>query len=378
MKYQILAKELQCMASEQILSLVDKKELDEIKKTEEHPTFRAYAIAHEGGASGTIVGVGNVAMQYMRNIISQIHNKLKIGTPFFVHHAKGTNSHAGRTPIGKVVGKALETINGVLHEVAIAHIKPEFVGEPLDVASYEVSNMWIETDEERKRASAVSVGDITGIALGNSQFDTPGFPGATLLATVQAFVEGERNVTIDEIKTAIRTGGYTLSQIFEKEHILADQSVAEYARKEKQTEYEAKRRLQEDLGDKLDKMREERDSFASKIGALEAEATRAKAVSVFDALATERKLTDVQKAYVNKRIEKDFKSSGKDEAAVRKEITDFMQSSLQDLEETSVLLGIKTQDGKTPGVPNTDDVLNEDPSEEVDYTDPKNNPLILQ
>jgi hypothetical protein len=35
----------------------------------------------------------------------------------------------------------------------------------------------------------VGVDNVTGIALGNSKLDTPGFPGATLLGQLQAFAK---------------------------------------------------------------------------------------------------------------------------------------------------------------------------------------------
>jgi len=81
------------------------------------------------------------------------------------------------------VGKAIKTIQSKVNAIAITYIYPEYRGLPLDVASIE-ADVNINPDDS---VHDVDVGDITGIALGNSAVEKPGFAGATLLSQIQAF-----------------------------------------------------------------------------------------------------------------------------------------------------------------------------------------------
>jgi hypothetical protein len=68
-----------------------------------------------------------------------------------------------------------------------SYIRPEYRTLPLDVASIEAQ---VDMEQNaRGEIDIIDVGDVTAIALGNSKVEAPGFPGATLLGNLQAFVE---------------------------------------------------------------------------------------------------------------------------------------------------------------------------------------------
>jgi len=171
---------LQQMASSEIMNIIPKDIYDEIKQRDPHPLFQAYVVGHEGEATGEVVGVGRKILNWFSSAINKIWKKLNYGTKIF-HSHNIDSSHEGRQSIGEVVGKAIKTIKDKVNAIAIMYIHPEFRDLPLNVASIEV-DMNITDDNVHD----MNVGDITGIALGNSAVEKPGFEGATLLSQIQA------------------------------------------------------------------------------------------------------------------------------------------------------------------------------------------------
>jgi len=172
---------LQQMASSEIMNIIPKDIYEEIKQRDPHPLFQAYVVGHEGEATGELVGGGRKILNWFSSAINKIWKKLNYGTKIF-HGHNIDSSHEGRQSIGEVVGKAIKTIKDKVNAIAIMYIHPEFRDLPLNVASIEV-DMNINPDDS---VHDVNVGDITGIALGNSAVDKPGFADAGLLSQIQA------------------------------------------------------------------------------------------------------------------------------------------------------------------------------------------------
>ena len=172
---------LQQMAASEIVNIIPNDIYQEIKRKDPNPLFQAYVVAHEGGATGKMVGMGSKVLNCFSSAINKIWEKLKYGTKIF-HGHNIDSSHEGRQSIGEVVGKAIKTIQSKVNAIAIMYIYPEFRDLGLDVASIE-TDVQINPDDG---IHDVDVGDTTGIALGNSAVDKPGFEGATLLSQIQA------------------------------------------------------------------------------------------------------------------------------------------------------------------------------------------------
>lgn len=171
---------LQQMASSEIINIIPNDIYEEIKQRDPHPLFQAYVVGHEGEATGEVVGAGTKILNWFSSAINKIWKKLSYGTKVF-HGHNVDSSHEGRQSIGEVVGKAIKTIKDKVNAIAIMYIHPEYRDLPLNVASIEV-DMDIIDDSVHD----VNVGDITGIALGNSAVDKPGFADAGLLSQIQA------------------------------------------------------------------------------------------------------------------------------------------------------------------------------------------------
>ena len=172
---------LQQMASSEIINIIPKDVYDDIKQRDPHPLFQAYVVGHEGEAIGEEVGAGLRVLNWFSSAINKIWKNLKYGTKIF-HGHNIDSSHGGRQSIGEVVGKVIKTIRDRINAIAIMYIYPEFRDLPLNIASIEV-DVDINPDDS---IHDVNVGDITGIALGNSAVEKPGFAGAELLSQIQA------------------------------------------------------------------------------------------------------------------------------------------------------------------------------------------------
>ena len=336
----VLTARLQHMADSELLAMIPRDTLARIKSSDPNPEFRAYVIAHEGAAEGNMVGIGHRVMQYFRDAIIKLHDKLAMGTQIFHRHG-ATNDHAGRDPVGELAGKALRVIDGKLHDIAAIYVKPEHRHKPLDIASIEADVVF--TDDGGGKCTAVDIGDITGIALSSSAVERPGFAGATLLATIQAFVGGEeKTMTIEELKAEAKKLNAKPSDVFEADVLHADPIVHDKIEK---TGREAARRVKDgelaDLKKELQEANVRADAVQKERDAAKVEVLRGKTSSMLESLSGERKLTDAQKAFVKRGFEK-FKTESSDENGVKADLQKHLDSELKEFSDLAKMLGVET------------------------------------
>ena len=174
------------MAESEIKKIIPPYVMDDIKQKDPKPLFRAYVVGQEGQAEANWVGVGKLVKTWFASAIGSIVKKLWPGLKIFHNHSE-TNEHEGRTQIGEVAGSKATMIDDKTSAIAVAYIYPEYRELPLDVASIEVEVNIDPTIPDGVHADDVA--DVTGIALGNSKVNRPGFPGATLLGELQAMAE---------------------------------------------------------------------------------------------------------------------------------------------------------------------------------------------
>jgi hypothetical protein len=176
---------LQEMAESEILAMVPADRLKAMRDREPHPLIKAFVVGHEGESEGHLIGIGNVVKRWLRGMIQTLGQKVRAGLQLFHSHATGTNAHEGREAIGEVVGSMVKPIDGRESVIVACHIYPQFKHLPLDVASVEADATFVRNGAGT--VDIVDIGEVTGIALGNSTVNRPGFPGATLLGQLQAF-----------------------------------------------------------------------------------------------------------------------------------------------------------------------------------------------
>ena len=211
MDYEIIFNgDLQEMATDEIIHYIDPVQYTEIKKVDKNPLFKVFSLGHEGESTGKVLGVGEVVKKWVKNVIQMMHDKIKIGTKVFLHHNKD-NTHTGRLQLGKLVGKAIETLKNGLNTLGIIYISPEHREKKADIASIEAKFTWNPFTKEIR-----GISDITGIALGNSDNMQPGFKGAVLQAQLQEFHDNHIKdgigvkITLDELRKAYKEGKYKI------------------------------------------------------------------------------------------------------------------------------------------------------------------------
>ena len=180
---------LQEMSANAIADMIPQQRYDEIKAVDPHPKFMAFTIGHEGQARGNVVGMGNIVKRWFKSAVEKLHEKVRSGLQLFHGHA-ATNDQTGRRQIGEVVGKRLMQVDDRLSAVVACYIFPTAANLSLDVASIEAD---VELDVSQDGVRVVNVGELTGVALGNSAIETPGFEHASLLGQLTMFA-GEHGV----------------------------------------------------------------------------------------------------------------------------------------------------------------------------------------
>jgi len=306
--------ELQHMSESDMRDILDETAMAHIKFHDPDPTIKVYKIAHVGTAHGKIVGMGKQAIQYFEDAIKKIVDRLPLATRAFDGHGKDGNSHAGREPIGQVVGKTLKEIGGKLHAIAAMYIKPSARGRKLDCASIE-TNLTFEPQTDGIRL--VDLDEITGIALGDSNLVSPGFSGATMIGAFQAFEEklpkkGGSTMTREEIQAAIREGNLTPSDVFESSNLLSDKGVLELMSEERSKAYDWKQK-----NAKLQTRLEELEAkHGVQVSQLKAEVLKVQHLPMFERMAIERKLDARQKTFLGQRFQ-EFKTAADNEDGAR-------------------------------------------------------------
>jgi hypothetical protein len=381
------------MAVEEVLSLIPASEYQRIKDRDASPMFKAYVIGHEGESRGKAIGMGTVVARWMRSAIENLFKKLHAGLQVFHNHAT-TNEHQGRIPIGEVVSKALKTIGDKLTTIAIIYIKPEFRNLPLDIASIE-ADVRFKEDKSRSVYDA-DVDEITGIALGNSSMNTPGFEGATLLAQVQAFVNkksktthfagGNVEFTIEDAKALIKAEKLQPSDLFGVESLSDDSTVKGLiegaTKKAVAGEYAHRKREEETFDAKKKEFEAENKKLKDEVLSSKIEVSKTKIPALFAKVATDRKLSDVQKKFIEKRLEKNFVPKAVE--TLEQDFNKHVDSELDEFKSQAEVFGVKVEDKKQ------DDATDKKKTgaETVDtkqtgkiedkYLDPNTNPMIVR
>ena len=376
------------MAESEILDYVPARTYLEIKKKDPTPLFKAFVVGGEGTWKPSLVGFGQVVQKWFRSAVSKIVNLLETWTPVFHLHAT-TNAQDGRPIIGRVVGKAEKEIDGAASALAIIYILPEYQGLNLDIASIE-ADVNVMAGEKTSDIQDVNVLGITGIALGNSSVNKPAFPGATLLASLQAFAGknqpipgGNGKMTKEEIIAGIKDLRLNPSDLFQPTQIIGDPIVAEHVREKTVGEYAHRMRTDEafqkakgdwdkEKGD-LVKRAEKAEGVAIKVSSGEALKTTLKERKLVD--DTGKPKDEKLVKFINKNYEKSFKPT--DEASLKKDLDKFLDGAVDDFKD---LFG-----EPKPGAGEGGDAAAAAAAAAAggsgagaDLTDPKNNPLIPQ
>lgn len=244
------------LTPEQLRSNLSPKSLERISGKTVHPW-----IVGETGTSqpkDLSSGGNGVRLSWAKKAIQALKNAVKAGTKLFQNHGKGTNSHDDRKPIGEVVETfERELPDGRTQAIAVGLLDSDY--PDLDVCSIEAEVEWNE------RGEVLDVPVVSAVALGSSRTDSPAFPGAQRLASLQFFGEDKtedqkqetRTMTYAEIKAGVEELGLAPHRLFSVEQIREDNRLM----KDISKDFEAK---MEPLTAERDKLAEENKTLAEK------------------------------------------------------------------------------------------------------------------
>ncbi len=375
----------------EIEEFLDPKALTRAKQLDPHPTIKVFSIGHEGESNIHFPGFGDKTLHWAQAAVEWIRDKLHIGTPVFNQHTSPTNAIDGRQQIGEIIGRTTRKIGNVLNTLAAVHIFPDFRDEDLDIASIEAEMSFDHDDEQ---AWPTGINRITGLALSNSSTDQPGFPGATILGTVQAFAVqafADRKViqmaTRAEVKAFAQELGMKPSEVFGKEELTSDPTVVDHLKTEKHDLWNKNTRIEKELETSKDKFTALGETHAAEVKTLKTENLKSRVTPMFTALAVERKLPEQQLKFITANLE-DFSPTGEDESAVKVELNTFIDDQQKRFEAVAKdVFGIKEPlappdpNQPSPPVPPKDEHLQPPPDDDSMSVDselmkPENNELI--
>ncbi len=381
----ILAR-LLAMSESEILGMVSPRTIKDIKQEDPCPKLMAFIVGQEGDATPNQLGLGPVVTRWYQSAIEALTAKLGLGTPIYNGHA-GANTETNRTPIGEVVGKLMRKIGDVFSTVALTYIYPPFKEIPYDVASIEAT-VTVPDNAQVFDVQGVDVQAITGIALGNSAIDKPAFPGATLLAQLQAFAGNERTqggveMTLEDLKKAISDGKFKPSEVFDGKALVEDPFIVEHVKEEKGNEYYARKRNQVEYDEKIKKLEEERKTLQDQLQAHAQAALKTKARESFESVLVERpKLKEDERLvkFVRKQFDKSFTPT--EEAKLKDDLNKFVDAQVGEFTDLfgapQKSSGNTTPQGGKPAAGAKDGEGKKDEGGGNPLLDPKNNDLIPQ
>ena len=338
------------MAANEILSMIPPFVLEDIKRRDPKPLFKAFVVGQEGQAAATWVGVGKIVKTWFADAIGKLARRIFVGMRLFHNHAP-TNEQEGRIEIGEVAGTRTKNVDGKFSAIIAAYIYPEYKTLPLNVASIE-ADITIDSLDPNSDVRAVDVENVSAIALGDKAKNNPGFPGAELLGQLQAYEESYQiqsnkgaNMELQEVKDFLKERGLKPSDVFGKVEI-SDDPLVKGIIKDAETEasggeYAHRKRTKDALQKAKTAHEEETKTLKDENAALKKAGAKTTAETLITQKIIDRKLDTKQAEYIKaKKAEFD----PQDPETVDKEVDAFMDKALISFKQDAKIFGVETKE----------------------------------
>lgn len=302
------------MAQSEMMKMISPAIIQEIKRDDPKPKFRAYVVGHEGESTGSISADNftwiKVVKKWFKSAIRNLHDKITIGLPLFWGHSEENVTQRER--IGEIVGKKLAEVKDKLSVIVATYIKPEYATLPLNVASIEAD---IRLRDDGKDYAA-DVDAVHAVALGNDLDEQPGFKGATLLTQLFEFAQDNKiiyrsrnmELSLDDIKKVIKAESLKPGDLFSNADLSEDPSVKGLVdsaeRRTKASFHDHNARTEEKIEDVRKELGKEKADLEKDNKKLKAQVAKTKVNGLFETAKTERKLTEKQTKFLEKKIAK--------------------------------------------------------------------------
>jgi hypothetical protein len=386
-----------CLVEEnEVIKLVPKDVLEDIRKRDKHPMFAMMSIGNQGESKGALFegtpGMGKKMSSWYRQLwplkaVKKLikHMKPNAFTPVYESHPSGDPTEQ-RPVVGSIVNGVKKLIDNVTHAVGIAYINNYGTRKRIERGDYNACSLEatciFSAAENLFKYIVEDVKSLSGIALCNSEKTPTGFDDANILAVVTAMApasddddDGEEEggkkrkrskkpMTITEIKQYIAEHKVRPDVLFTTEEMTKDAKVIDAFKSEYEKDLDEKNNEIKGLKEELEPLRKE--SQNTRVSSL---------IEKSDLLKDEHK--EVVK-YLQKTLSVELPAEGDSQEAVDKAV----KGALETMKES----GIKTKfaekkgdtDGKNEDETGHPDTKGKDASKakEGDMTSPENNELI--
>lgn len=269
-------------------------------------------------------------LHWTKAVVRRLTSNIQAGAKFFVGHGV-SNSHDGRTEVGEVLTSFVKEIKGKLSSIVVGWFPEKESVATMDVCSIEAN---VEVDDYNGYVNDVN--EVSAIALGNSSVDSPAFPGAMRLASVQCF-EGDENkpksnpgegdeVTFRDVQDFIKERNVFVHQLYNEQDLKDDREFGSLftavAEKDKQ------------IADLEKQIADQKTAVADS----EKKAKVATAKDRFDGLVPDD-LTAKQKAFIASRFDASTIAELSDD-----EVKKYIENERKEFAETAKLFGVTESD----------------------------------
>lgn len=231
------------LSMKEVLKHISADALRLIKAVDPKPILALFDIGSEGLSTGSVKALDSGNEPWYRQLwtkdgIKSLVNKARseVSNIFIGHNPENSS----RMIAGQIINAKMEVDDdGKAHAIALGHITNQDVisslndGE-LDTCSIEATCVFRE-DEDRQLWVVDHVKNFGGLALADSEVESPGFESATVLGVLAALdgsknitgkktlrkVEQMEQVTLSQVKAAIIDNGWDPVKVFNASDILA-------------------------------------------------------------------------------------------------------------------------------------------------------------
>ncbi len=268
-------------------------------------------------------------------MIRTLASKIKEGTKFFIGHGE-TNSHGGRIDVGTVIASFVKEIRGKVSNVIIGHFPDATKVKDMDAVSMEAGISVSSFDD----SIVDDITGVSGIALANSDINSPAFPGALRLSSIQCFntekinlekeiIMGDHIVTFQEVQTFVKEHNVWPHQLYDESQLKGDREFGKL--------FESN----DTLSTEVKKLKEDLDTSKNETKKLSETQQAGVAVDRLKELFP-KDLTDKQKTFITTKFKPELLDDLSDD-----NIKKYIEEGRKDFAETAKLFGVA--DGKQTG-----------------------------
>jgi len=187
--------QVQEMAAAQVTAHIGQDKMEVVRAGDEHPMFIGLKVAVEGFSTGELGKLGPHQKKWPGHTIEQLGWALNQGNiGLYDRHLDSQEPQDSREEVGTILSGFSQTPAGDgllgkgLEAFAVGYVNQGDPREKLNQKTWDTCSIEAECLfqlDENGDWVVDSVQEVTGIALANSAFQQPGFPGASIVAVIQ-------------------------------------------------------------------------------------------------------------------------------------------------------------------------------------------------